>query len=218
MVILGSASPRRRELLARLGIEFVVRPPTVDEDVITTANPIVNVLGRARLKAAALQADVPVGGVVLTADTVVAIDEELLNKPADAVEARHMLAQLRGRRHQVHTAVVVATTAAAEQVQETVVTTAVTMRPYTSSEIEAYIASGDPFDKAGGYAIQHPDFRPVAQIEGCYTSVVGLPLCRVRDMLAHAHPHHSLTPAGITGDRWSTCRLCQTLFSLGSKK
>lgn len=180
-LILGSGSPRRRALLSKLGVHFDVITADVDEDSITMPDPAQNVLARARLKAAALQAIVPEGALVITADTTVADEGEMLNKPADEQEAWSMLDQLRGRIHQVHTGVIVRQADGVEH--EIINTTNVVMRPYTDDEIAAYIATGDPMDKAGAYAIQHPEFRPVERIEGCYTGVMGFPLCDVAEVL-----------------------------------
>ena len=180
-IILGSASPRRRALLAKLGVRFETMTADVDEDVITVADPATNVLDRARLKAAALQDQVPSGAIIITSDTTVADGVEMLNKPADEDEAWRMLRQLRGRTHQVHTGLIMIDTAGKEHAQ--VNSTNVVMRPYDDGEIEAYIKTGDPMDKAGAYAIQSPGFRPVDHIVGCFTGVMGFPLCDVADLL-----------------------------------
>ena len=181
-LILGSASPRRRMLLAYLGIPFEVVIADVDEDVIIEPDPAENVRLRARLKGLALREMCAAPSVVLTADTSVSIDGELLNKPGSEAEARGMLERLRGRTHQVYTAVVL-TDIGIGVVDELVIETDVLMRSYTDDEIDMYISTGDPFDKAGSYAIQHPTFRPVAELRGCYSSVVGLPVCQVAKSL-----------------------------------
>jgi septum formation protein len=130
--------------------------------------------------------------VILSADTVVilaadtmGIDKNgmILGKPRDADDARRMLKALRGRAHQVYTCLTVLAVPANIRITELVGTT-VYMRDYTDAEIDAYIATGDPFDKAGSYAIQHAGFHPVERIEGCYNNVVGLPLCAVKRALA----------------------------------
>jgi septum formation protein len=119
--------------------------------------------------------------ILLAADTVVSHERQALGKPVDAADAIRLLQALRGRRHEVITAVCLARsghpplTAASH--------TAVWMRPYSDAEIAAYVATGDPFDKAGAYAIQHPQFRPVARLVGSYTNVVGLPISLVADLL-----------------------------------
>ncbi len=114
--------------------------------------------------------------VILAADTTVADNGAILGKPADPDEARAMLRQLRGRTHQVYTAISLLDTATGRALTD-VALTDVTMRNYPGAEMDAYIASGDPFDKAGGYAIQNTAFHPVAGLRGCYPNVMGLPLC-----------------------------------------
>lgn len=170
-LILVSGSPRRRQLLALLGLNFSVRVSEVDESPQPGESPVEYVCRLARLKASTY----PDGnGLVVAADTTVADGMDILGKPRDAAEASQMLRRLRGRAHQVHTAL---TLQQGRQSWTEVCTTEVLMRNYDDAEIAAYIASGDPLDKAGAYAIQHPSFRPVAAIRGCYASVVGLPLC-----------------------------------------
>ena len=159
-IILASASPRRRELLAQLGVTFAVRPSDINEDPLPNEKPLETA-----------------GAWIIAADTTVLIDGEMLNKPADAAEAWAMLRRLRGRAHEVQTCLVVRQ-AEAEAIH--IVKSQVMMRHYSDAEIAAYIASGDPFDKAGSYAVQHPNFSPVAQISGCPLNVIGLPLCKLR--------------------------------------
>lgn len=195
-LILASSSPRRRELLAGLGVTFAVMQPEVDETRREAEPPLDYVRRLSREKAANVAARLAPPAAVLAADTVVilgadtlGIDEQgdILGKPATPDEARQMLRRLRGRVHLVCTALTLMTLSAngAPPAALTEVTrTRVTMRDYTDVEIEAYIATGDPFDKAGSYAIQHPAFSPVAHIEGSYTNVVGLPVETLRDMLA----------------------------------
>ncbi|MBL8147687.1 MAG: Maf family protein, partial [Anaerolineae bacterium] len=120
---------------------------------------------------------------ILSADTTVIFDGRILGKPADASEARAMLVALRDTAHTVCTALTLRSTGAPERSRTEHTITTVIMRPYTDAEIEAYIASGDPFDKAGGYAIQHVGFAPVARIEGSQSNVVGLPVETLRVML-----------------------------------
>lgn len=177
-LILASASPRRRELLARLGLPFEVRAAQVDETPHPgeTAEDFVRRLSRE--KALVVAAQVESGAIILAADTAVVLDGAILSKPADADEATDMLRRLRGRTHTVLTAITLLDTATGTLITD-LATTTVTMRDYTDEEIAAYVASGDPLDKAGAYAIQHPDFHPVAAIEGSYTNVVGLPLEQV---------------------------------------
>ena len=198
-LILASSSPRRRALIASLGQYFDIMKPDIDEDIRRGEPPLDYVSRLSREKAAAVLTqlsgtdDPEAGGfVVLAADTIVLAadtigieqDGGLLGKPRDADEAWDMLKRLRDRPHEVHTAFALHRSADEHPVWTERVRTVVTMRPYSDEEIAAYIASGDPFDKAGGYAIQHPGFHPVAQIDGCYNNVVGLPLCRVKTALA----------------------------------
>jgi len=211
-IILGSASPRRRELLGKLGIQFETLSADVDEDVVTVADPAANVLGRARLKMAALKAIVPEGAIVITADTTVADGAEMLNKPANEDEVWSMLRQLRGHTHQVHSGLIVTSVDGVEH--EVVNTSDVVMRPYSDEEIAAYIATGDPMDKAGAYAIQHPDFRPVAEIKGCYTGVMGLPLCDMAELLKTCGVKISIFEDLDVAEQqnFSLCSRCKELF------
>jgi septum formation protein len=180
-LILASASPRRRELLAELGVPFAVRSASVDETPQPGESPeaLVRRLSRAKALAVAAQsaASAP-GAIILAADTTVVLDGEILGKPADVAEATAMLRRLRGGAHTVLTAIALLDTGDNRLITDLAVTR-VTMRDYSDDEIAAYVASGDPFDKAGGYAIQHAGFQPVASIQGSYTNVVGLPLEQV---------------------------------------
>ncbi|MBI5668863.1 MAG: septum formation protein Maf [Chloroflexi bacterium] len=202
-LILASSSPRRRELLASLGIDFTIIKPQVDESQRPGEPPLDYVARLSREKAADVAARLDKPAAVLAADTVVilgadtlGVDErgDILGKPADADDARDMLRRLRGRTHRVCTALTLIqvdgvgaryiVSLQPPQSLTRVTCTDVTMRDYSDAEIEAYIATGDPFDKAGSYAIQHPEFNPVARIDGSYTNVVGLPLETLRAMLA----------------------------------
>lgn len=178
-LVLASASPRRRELLASLGLPFDVVPSEVDEDS-EERDPVRLARLLARRKAEAVAAERP-KALVIGSDTVVALDGALLGKPADAAEAREMLRALRGRTHEVVTGVAVAL---GGRVAVDHGHTGVRMRDYTDAEIEAFIASGSPFDKAGGYAIQDPAFAPVERFEGCRCNVIGLPVGVLRALLA----------------------------------
>lgn len=190
-LILASGSPRRRALIQLLDYPSQVVVSDVDEDAITIADPAAYVLETARQKASAvahrlaenspLQSSVE-KRILVAADTTVALDGEILGKPVDAAAARDMLHRQRNHHHLVHTAIVLMDVDSGRHV-DGVNSTVVTMRAYTDEEIEAYIATGDPFDKAGAYAIQHPLFRPVAAVEGCYLTVVGLSICHLALLL-----------------------------------
>lgn len=183
-LILASASPRRRELLAQLGIAFEVVVPEVDERPFAGESATALARRLARAKAEAVSAAHP-DAMVLAADTVVTHAGQLYGKPDDAVDACRMLTELRGQHHMVITGVCVTPARSAMQF-EAATQTEVWMRDYAATELAAYVATGAPLDKAGAYAIQDTAFRPVARIAGCYTNVVGLPLCTARELLAAA--------------------------------
>jgi septum formation protein len=175
-ILLASASPRRRSLLGLLGVAYDVTKADIDETPLPgePAAEYTRRLSREKAQAVLKQADSDC--LIVASDTTVADGAAILGKPADPVEARAMLVQLRGRVHQVYTAITLLDTASG-RIHSEVALTDVCMRAYTDAEIETYIASGDPFDKAGGYAIQNADFHPVEELRGCYSNVVGLPLC-----------------------------------------
>jgi MAF protein len=179
--ILASQSPRRRQLLALLGYPFEVVVSGVDEDVHLSAGPATYVLRTAQQKAEAVAQLIAAPPdatrpIIIAADTTVALDGTILGKPADDEEARQMLMALRGRTHDVHTGLCLVEAGGGREVAA-VHSTLVTMRDYSAAEIDVYVASGDPLDKAGAYAIQHAAFSPVAALDGCYLNVVGLSLC-----------------------------------------
>ncbi len=176
-LVLASASPRRRELLALTGLNFRVAPAPVDETPQAGEQPQDFARRMSRAKAAAA-ANGGAPGLVLAADTDVASEGRILGKPATAPEARAMLRELRGQAHQVVSAITLLDTATGESLTD-LARTDVPMRAYSDDEIEAYIATGDPFDKAGAYAIQHEGFHPVEDLHGCYANVMGLPLCHL---------------------------------------
>ena len=183
----------------------------VDEGSVTHPDPAVNVAQTARLKAEAVAATAPATAVVIAADTTVALGNEMLNKPADAAAARAMLRHLRGRSHRVHTGIAAIEVGSGRLVTE-VATTTVVMRPYGDDEIDAYVASGDPLDKAGAYAIQHPGFRPVARLQGCYTCVVGLSLCRLANALRCLGLTLNL-PVATATHNYRECATCLALLA-----
>ncbi len=180
-LILASASPRRRQFLAALGIPHRVVPAQVDETPEPGESPEHLVARLALAKALAVAQHLPDSerpALVLSADTVVALDGTILGKPERPEVATAMLQRLRGRPHQVHSglALVELDRDGIRRQRVRVHGAQVWMRNYTDAEIQAYVASGDPLDKAGGYAIQHPGFRPVVRVEGCAASVMGFPL------------------------------------------
>jgi len=143
------------------------------------------------------------GHLVITADTTVLIDGQELGKPRDAAHARELLLTLRGRWHRVVTGVVVSAMIDGQlRLYGASCTTPVLMRDYSEEEIDAYVASGDPLDKAGAYGIQNPQFQPTARIAGCYLNVVGLPLCALVDLLARFNVH-PVPPQCFEGCPWS---------------
>jgi len=181
-LVLASASPRRRELIAHLGLPFEAAVSGVDETVQAGEPPEALARRLAEAKATEVTATYP-SAVVLAADTIVVLDGAVLNKPVDADDARSMLTRLRDREHVVITAVAIAKDG---EVRVEAPSSQVTMRPYTDTEVETWIASGGPFDKAGAYAVQDPAFAPVARIDGCYCNVMGLPLWTTLRMLHNA--------------------------------
>ena len=194
-LILASNSPRRKELLRLGGWNFRILPADVDETPLETEPADYYVRRLAEEKARAVADQTSMGEWIVAADTTVADGEHILGKPQDAAEAMSMLLNLSGRVHQVHTAVAVFDPHA-DRMSVELATTNVPMRPYTREEIQAYIATGDPFDKAGSYAIQHPEFRPVEALTGCYANVVGLPLCHLaRALNSFAEPFSPELPA-----------------------
>jgi nucleoside triphosphate pyrophosphatase len=180
-VVLASQSPRRRELLLRIWGEFEVVPSGVDETL--EPGPLAPaVVGLALRKAVAVSRRVG-RGVVVAADTVVVIDDEVLGKPAGSAEARAMLTRLRGRQHQVLTAVGLVDAGSGRAVA-TAVVSRVLMAAYSDAMIGAYVASGSPLDKAGAYAVQDLQGALVDAVVGSYTNVVGLPVEETRRLLA----------------------------------
>jgi nucleoside triphosphate pyrophosphatase len=180
-MLLASASPRRRELLRLLNAPFDVLSTDIDETPYPGEAAATLVERLSRAKAAEALSQRPTA-LVIACDTAVDLDGELYGKPRDLAEARRMLRGLKGRDHLVFGGVTLCDGRAMETF---VVRTRVQMRDYRDEEIKAYIATGDPLDKAAAYAVQHPAFRPVAAVEGCYANVMGLALCRL---------HHALLP------------------------
>ena len=202
MLVLASASPRRRELLTQAGFSFQVHPAHLPEEPNPGEDPIAYVTRLAREKAQAVFDELTAASaahreagsaaaqeieglegeplVVLGADTTVTLDNHILGKPADAADAARMLRLLSGRTHQVITGVALVTASSAEAAAEV---TAVRFLTISDEEIAAYIATGEPMDKAGAYAIQGRAARWIPRIEGCYFNVVGLPIALVASLL-----------------------------------
>lgn len=180
-IILASQSPRRRELLTRMGIStFVVLPAQAKEDMFQPLPPglLVESLSRRKAEEVAVQAG-PLD-ILIAADTVVVVEGTVLGKPDSREEAAHMLRRLSGREHMVCTGVTVRQGARVLTAHEA---TAVRFRPLTDGEILAYVATGEPMDKAGAYGIQGRGCMLVESITGSYDNVVGLPTCRLAQML-----------------------------------
>ena len=162
-----------------LGLDFRVLPANVDETPLA-GEPAPDYVRRlAADKARTVGAQFP-DALVIAADTTVVDGNQILGKPVDAADAARMLRQLRGRSHWVYTGIAVTR---GGQLRADLCGTEVPMRNFSDAAMQAYIASGDPLDKAGAYAIQHAGFRPVAELHGCYANVVGLPLCRLARLL-----------------------------------
>ena len=205
MLVLASASPRRRELLTQIGLSFQVHPANIPEDPYPDEDPTAYVTRLAREKAQAVFAEITgapslASGttestkqglddrspqVVLGADTTVTLDNLILGKPENPADAVRMLRLLSGRTHCVITGVAVVTPHSAQSAASV---TSVTFLPLTEAEITAYVATGEPMDKAGAYAIQGRAARWIPRIEGCYFNVVGLPLSLVSTLLAASQP------------------------------
>jgi len=182
VLILASQSPRRRELLTLLGIPFESLTTDIDESLLPGEQPEAYVRRLSREKAVTASERTPVDAIILACDTTVADGDLILGKPANTAEAETMLRRLRNRTHVAITAVTILDAASGRTITQAAVSP-VTMRGYTDAEITAYIESGDPFDKAGAYAIQHVDFHPVAGFDHCFANVMGLPLCHITRML-----------------------------------
>ena len=217
-LLLASQSPRRRELLSFIGIPFDVASADVDESLYPDESPKNYVLRLAEAKARALasphpnlppqsegRSSLPLRGraerggkIIIGSDTAVVDDGETLGKPRDKREAESMLRQLRGRTHQVYTGIVIYDKTSDTVFFELCISD-VPMRDYSDAEMDAYIQTDDPMDKAGGYAIQNGDFAPVEHFDGCFASVMGFPLC---------HLARSLKKAGInvSADLPQACR------------
>lgn len=193
-LVLASGSPRRRQLLSLLGIPFVIKAVGVDESPLRGESPTELVLRVSQAKALAVT-DVRSDELLVAADTIVVLDGQVLGKPAHSDDAARMLHDLRARPHLVYSGVALWHRATRRMVCELGEST-VWMRDYGDKEIATYVASGDPLDKAGAYAIQHPEFDPASRVDGCWLNVMGLPLCHLRRALAHFNVS---VPANVPG-------------------
>ena len=211
-LVLASASPRRRQLLSRLGLPFTTCVAPVEEEALEERyiGPVDGLAQWLAEQKALATHTLPAidGHIVITADTTVILGEEVLGKPRSPAHARELLLALRACKHYVVTGVTVSKMEHEKlKVRSERCVTPVIMRPYTEQEIADYIATGDPLDKAGAYGIQSATFQPVKRVEDCYLNVVGLPPCVLVDLLAEfevypvVHPHVSPCP-------WSTkCKI-----------
>jgi len=179
-VILASKSPRRSELLTRMGVDFVVAPAEGDESVDAALTPAEAVAEISARKAQAVCAAAQTGQIVIACDTVVALDGKIFGKPTDRADAAAMLRALSGRTHEVFSGLTVCTATHTETVCER---TAVKFRELDDREIEAYLQTGEPFDKAGAYGIQGVGALLISAIDGDYYNVMGLPVCRLLALL-----------------------------------
>jgi len=177
-LILASSSPRRAEILANAGLPFSVLSSAVDESPYPGETPAALVQRLANAKADLVTARAIGPAIILAADTVVVLDDKILGKPSSVEDARHMLQQLSGRTHSVLTGVALVRLPDGER-RQFIESTLVHFRPITDEELSSYLATEEPHDKAGAYAIQGQAGRYIPRIEGCYFNVVGLPLSRV---------------------------------------
>jgi MAF protein len=187
-IVLASSSPRRQELFALSGLDFVVRPASIPETPLPGETASAFVQRMSRVKAEAAAAAEP-EAVVVAADTEVALADQIFGKPADAAQAGSMLRQLRGRTHLVLTGLSLVDGPAGARLTD-LVTARVPMRDYADAEIDAYVATGNPLDKAGAYAIQYGGFQPVdlARFDDCFANVMGLPVCHALRLLRRLRP------------------------------
>lgn len=205
MLVLASNSPRRRQLLSLLGLPFTIQAVEVDERPHTAEKPLDYVQRLAHSKALQAAQKAAATALILAADTTVAMEEvsgtwTIFGKPREVQEAEKMLLRLRGRMHFVFTGLALLRNADGTLWQDGCVSE-VPIRNFSTAEMQAYIASGDPFDKAGAYAIQQAAFHPVENFSGCFANVMGLPLCHLVRLLAQA---------GLSGEQRVALRCLQS--------
>jgi septum formation protein len=195
-LILASASPRRAQLLRQLGVSYDQQPANINEQLCAGESPEDYVVRLAREKSSQVQRSLQIDAAVLAADTCVVLDDQILGKPADHFDGLAMLARLSGRQHRVLTAVSVRR---ADQLEETLTDTRVKFINLNREQCEAYLATDEPWDKAGAYAIQGLAAAFVESIEGSYTGVVGLPLSQTWKLLQRVGVSTALEPAASDG-------------------
>jgi len=216
ILTLASNSPRRRQLLSLGGWAHEVAVADVDESQLPGEGPGDYVLRLAKAKARKSAENAPTESVIIAADTSVVDDGDILGKPLDEDGATHMLKRLRGHTHQVYTGLALLRKSDSKTLTDLTITD-VPMRAYSDAEIDAYVQTGDPLDKAGAYAIQHQGFNPVEYMMGCYASVMGLPLCR----LAYLLGQFDIFPEAAIGVRCQTelkydCPVSEAILRGGS--
>lgn len=203
-IVLASGSERRRKLVEAFDAAFdVVRPDVCERGAWPEEQAEEYVMEMAASKALSTVACSEAGDLVIGADTAVVVDGHILGKPADDDEATSMLKTLRGRSHRVLTGVAVIRVEDGEEASG-VTSSDVKMREYSDAEISRYVASGEPFDKAGGYAIQDEEFSPVAELDGCYFNVVGFPLCEVARLAGDLGGRMQFRPGWRSAERCPT--------------
>lgn len=203
-LILASSSPRRRDFLEKMGLSFTIVKPDIDESRLDGENPDIYVQRMAREKAEVIAQAYP-QSVVLAADTIVVCRDEILGKPRNREDAKRILRTLSGKTHEVLTAVAIRlrdslSNGHAELIlgQDLLVKTRVTFAPLTEELIDTYVASGECDDKSGAYAVQGVGAMFIEKVEGSVSSVVGLPVCQVRDMLSK----FGFYPQTVNANQW----------------
>lgn len=217
-VVLASRSPRRRELVRALDLDVRFMDPPGDETARVPGETARCFVVRQSVRKAIEAADgFTDDTVVIGADTTVSLDERLMGKPANEDEASEMLRALRGREHTVFTGVTVVEATSVRKMSGSKATT-VHMRAYSDEEIAAYVASGEPMDKAGAYAVQDRSFQPAAEIVGCYLNVVGLPICEVVRLLSDVGVQTRLRSSWKMHPECRDCPLLDNTALLSSSK
>jgi MAF protein len=215
-LLLASGSPRRRELLQLLGLPFEVFVPHTAEGTVQCSNAATQASVLAEMKALSAAAQGH-EGIIIAADTLVVLRGRIIGKPTNAASARHTLVALRSGEHQVVTGLAVLLPGASTPILQAV-ESQLWMRQYGDEEIARYIDRGEPFDKAGAYAIQDPEFDPVKRIDGCYANVMGLPLCHLFATLRDVASVHSPPPvASCESHTRRRCSVAGGILEAGSR-